>query len=77
MALGVPVIASDIGGIPETLDNRGRLVKHDDEEAWADAITEAVLYDEDNGTSPRNNHVEIRYQIGEVYSNAVRDSSRG
>ena len=82
--MGVQVVASDIGGIPETMNGMGRLVKHDDEDAFAAAIDETTrrgwkrqlidLPKREEKTS-RGDHTLIRKQIEEAYSDAVRHSS--
>src|SRR5262249_7521178 len=44
MAVGVPVVASNVGGNPELLgDGRGLLVKLGSEQALADALTKILL----------------------------------
>ncbi len=37
-SVGLPVVASDVGGIRETLDGAGLIVPRDDEDAWITAI---------------------------------------
>jgi glycosyltransferase involved in cell wall biosynthesis len=44
MALGIPVIATRVGGVPELIDDgrSGRLVAPDDATGLAEAIVEAI-----------------------------------
>jgi glycosyltransferase involved in cell wall biosynthesis len=37
-SVGLPVIASDVGGVRETLDGAGLVVPRDDEDAWIKAV---------------------------------------
>ena len=45
LAAGLPVLASNVGGLPEIVQDRvcGRLLPHDDVDAWTDAIASAAV----------------------------------
>lgn len=45
MAVGLPVVATDVGGVADMLGGRGRLVPPDDVDALAAAVTELVHSD--------------------------------
>jgi glycosyltransferase involved in cell wall biosynthesis len=53
MALGVPVIASDRGALPEVVGRAGLLVAPDDTDAWAEAMRR-VLTDKGLAETLRN-----------------------
>jgi glycosyltransferase involved in cell wall biosynthesis len=55
MALGVPVIASAVGGLPELLgeNERGLLLASHDSREWADAIANSLAHDDARGQRVR------------------------
>lgn len=53
MAAGLPIVASRIGGIPETLGDTGRIVKPGDAQGLADALLELI------------HHPQLRLELGQ------------
>jgi glycosyltransferase involved in cell wall biosynthesis len=86
MALGIPVIASDVGGINEVVDDSvGCLISRDDSQALADAIQNAILYPDEWKTKGQRayNRIHSNFSLQQmfektlsVYQNALRKRNK-
>jgi hypothetical protein len=77
-ANGIPVVASDIGGIPEALADGGVLIPHTDPaERWAEAIerilSDSTLYARLSSSAYRNAN-DAMYDPGQAISRNGRRS---
>jgi glycosyltransferase involved in cell wall biosynthesis len=65
MALGVPVVSSDVGGMPELIEDRvsGRLVPQGDAQAFADAVSDLLAAPDERRRLAANAaaHLELHF----------------
>ena len=67
LSLGIPVIATNVGGIPEVLPTKfGKLISPNDEDALADAMIYMINHCNEYDTDAMRNYVEENYSYYEV-----------
>jgi glycosyltransferase involved in cell wall biosynthesis len=75
LGLGVPVVASGVGGIPETVEDRrtGLLVAPGDVEAWTQALAWALGHREDMRTMAAAGRADVRrrFELASVLDELV------
>ena len=76
LGLGVPVVASRVGGIPETVEHRrtGLLVAPGDVEAWAEALAWALGHPKEMRALAAAGRADVRsrFELGNVLDQLVR-----